>query len=89
MYLQKFKVGSGLTDKQRKNPPKVGTIIIYRFQELTRDGVPRLVLPLLLPTPSNISYRFPTFVGEAIDKTEPKDAEVPEHRMPGAQNGDE
>ncbi|KAF9020124.1 DNA ligase/mRNA capping enzyme [Hymenopellis radicata] len=62
-----FKVGSGLNDKQRKNPPKVGTIITYRFQELTRDGVPR----------------FPTFVGEAVDKDEPKDAEVPEHRKPG------
>ncbi|KAL0060661.1 hypothetical protein AAF712_012538 [Marasmius tenuissimus] len=55
-----FNCGSGLTDKQRKNPPKVGTIITYRFQELTKDGVPR----------------FPTFVGEAPDKTEPKDAEV-------------
>ncbi|KAF9260515.1 hypothetical protein L218DRAFT_1002648 [Marasmius fiardii PR-910] len=62
------KVGSGLTDKQRKNPSKVGAIITYRFQELTKDGVPR----------------FPTFVGEAIDKKEPKDAEVPEHRKAGA-----
>ncbi|KAF8901777.1 DNA ligase/mRNA capping enzyme [Mucidula mucida] len=63
-----FKVGSGLNDKQRKDPPKVGAIITYRFQELTRDGVPR----------------FPTFIGEAVDKDEPKDAEVPEHRKPGA-----
>ncbi|EJD50726.1 DNA ligase/mRNA capping enzyme [Auricularia subglabra TFB-10046 SS5] len=55
-----FQVGSGLTDKQRKNAPKVGSIIVYRFQELTRDGVPR----------------FPTFVGEAADKTEPKDADL-------------
>ncbi|KAG7086629.1 hypothetical protein E1B28_002571 [Marasmius oreades] len=59
-----FNVGSGLTDKQRKDPPKVGAIITYRFQELTKDGVPR----------------FPTFVGEAVDKKKPKDAEVPEHR---------
>jgi len=56
-----FSVGSGLSDKLRKNPPKVGTIIVYRFQELTRDRVPR----------------FPTFVGVAADKTEPKDADVP------------
>ncbi|KZW03370.1 DNA ligase/mRNA capping enzyme [Exidia glandulosa HHB12029] len=55
-----FQCGSGLTDKQRKNPPAVGSIIVYRFQELTRDGVPR----------------FPTFVGESADKTEPKDAEL-------------
>ena len=38
---QLFNVGSGMTDKIRKNPPKIGTIITYRFQELTRDGVPR------------------------------------------------
>lgn len=25
-------------------------------------------------------YRFPTFIGEAADKTVPKDAEIPEHR---------
>ncbi|KAK2459959.1 hypothetical protein APHAL10511_008044 [Amanita phalloides] len=59
-----FNVGTGFSDKQRQNPPKVGSIVVYRFQELTRDGVPR----------------FPSFVGQAADKTEPKDAEVPEHR---------
>ncbi|KAF8517280.1 DNA ligase/mRNA capping enzyme [Hysterangium stoloniferum] len=62
-----FNVGSGLSDRQRRNPPKVGSIIVYRFQELTRDGVPR----------------FPTFIGESADKTEPKDADVPEHRKAG------
>ncbi|KZV61293.1 DNA ligase/mRNA capping enzyme [Peniophora sp. CONT] len=36
-----FNVGTGLSDKQRKNPPKIGSIIVYRFQELTRSGVPR------------------------------------------------
>ncbi|KAJ3737293.1 hypothetical protein DFJ43DRAFT_987910 [Lentinula guzmanii] len=59
-----FDVGSGLNDKQRKSPPKIGSIIVYRFQELTKDGVPR----------------FPTFLGEAADKNKPKDAVVPDHR---------
>lgn len=36
-----FKVGTGLSDADRRNPPPVGTIITFRFQELTRDGVPR------------------------------------------------
>ncbi|KAG6897794.1 hypothetical protein C0992_010870 [Termitomyces sp. T32_za158] len=36
-----FNVGTGLKDKQRKNPPQIGVIITYRFQELTKDGVPR------------------------------------------------
>jgi len=34
---QLFNVGTGLSDKQRRNPPKVGSIIIYRFQELPRE----------------------------------------------------
>ena len=45
---KKFNVGTGLSDKQRKNPPKIGSIITYRFQELTRDGVPRLYSPFRL-----------------------------------------
>lgn len=65
-----FSVGSGMSDAQRNKPPKVGTIITYRFQELTRDGVPR----------------FPTFVGEAVDKDEAKDAEVPDSRKTTAKS---
>lgn len=61
---KKFSVGSGLSDRQRQHPPKVGSIIVYRFQELTKDGCPR----------------FPTFIGETADKTVPKDAEIPQHR---------
>lgn len=34
-------VGTGLTDRERENPPKVGSIITYRFQELTNAGIPR------------------------------------------------
>ncbi|SJL02651.1 uncharacterized protein ARMOST_05985 [Armillaria ostoyae] len=62
-----FSVGSGLNDQLRQKPPKIGSIITYRFQELTRDNVPR----------------FPTYVGLAIDKDEPKDAEIPDHRKAG------
>jgi predicted DNA-binding WGR domain protein len=36
-----FKVGSGFTDAERKRPPKVGTKITYKYQELTKDGKPR------------------------------------------------
>ncbi|KAL0961041.1 hypothetical protein HGRIS_006031 [Hohenbuehelia grisea] len=62
-----FNVGSGLSDKQRDKPPRIGSIITYRFQELTRDGVPR----------------FPSFIGEAADKDKPVDAEIPPHRRAG------
>lgn len=36
-----FKLGSGLTDKVRKNPPKIGSTITYKYNELTHNGIPR------------------------------------------------
>jgi DNA ligase-1 len=36
-----FSVGTGLSDAQRQNPPAVGSLITYRYQELTDRGVPR------------------------------------------------
>ena len=36
-----FKIGSGLSDEQRTNPPKIGSIITYKFQNLTSNGKPR------------------------------------------------
>jgi len=46
-----FKVGTGFTDQQRENPPAIGSLITFRYQELTNAGVPR----------------FPSFIGERID----------------------
>lgn len=36
-----FRISSGLTDALRREPPKVGTLITFKFQELTDGGVPR------------------------------------------------
>lgn len=54
----RFNVGTGFTDKERESPPAIGSVITYRYQELTPDGVPR----------------FPTWVGLAIDKAAPTPA---------------
>lgn len=52
----KFDVGSGLDDETRKNPPPIGAIITFRYQEKSESsGRPR----------------FPVFVGLAIDKEFP------------------
>ncbi len=53
-----FNAGTGFTDVERENPPPIGTIVTYRYQELTKDGVPR----------------FPSYVGLAIDKVAPTEA---------------
>jgi DNA ligase-1 len=47
----RFSVGTGLSDAERENPPALGSIITFRYQELSNDGVPR----------------FPSYVGVRID----------------------
>ena len=36
-----FKIGSGLTDTLRKNPPKIGTIVTFKYKKITKYGKPR------------------------------------------------
>lgn len=36
-----IKIGSGLKLKDRQNPPKIGSIITYKFNKLTKNGLPR------------------------------------------------
>ena len=35
-----FRIGSGLSDEMRTNPPKIGTIITYKFSGVSKNGVP-------------------------------------------------
>lgn len=37
----RFKLGTGLTDAQRQDPPAVGAQVTYRFRGLNDSGVPR------------------------------------------------
>jgi DNA ligase-1 len=36
-----FQVGTGFSDAEREAPPKVGARVTVRYQEKTRDGIPR------------------------------------------------
>lgn len=36
-----FKIGTGLSDRQRMNPPKIGEIITFQYQKFTKYGKPR------------------------------------------------
>ena len=38
---ERFSVGSGFTDAARNTPPQLGSLITFRYQELTERGVPR------------------------------------------------
>ena len=47
----RFSVGTGLSDAERAAPPPIGSVITYRYQELSEAGVPR----------------FPSYVGVRED----------------------
>ena len=36
-----FKIGSGFDDKQRRNPPKLGSRVTFKYQGLSNSGKPR------------------------------------------------
>jgi len=38
---KRFSIGSGLSDSLRHQPPPIGTRITYRYQHLTKSGLPR------------------------------------------------
>lgn len=41
MDEKRFKIGSGFSDAQRKNPPAIGSTITYKYFGLTNKGIPR------------------------------------------------
>ena len=51
---QKFKIGTGFKDWQRDFPPSVGTVVTFKYQNMTNAGLPR----------------FPVFVRERPDADE-------------------
>ncbi len=38
---REFSLGTGFTDKQRSDPPPIGTTVTYRYRDLTTSGMPR------------------------------------------------
>ena len=38
---RRFLLGSGLSDALRRDPPPLGSVVTYRYRDLTRTGLPR------------------------------------------------
>ncbi len=53
------------SDQERENPPAIGSIITYRFQELTKAGIPRFpsYQGKCLTTTTCLVLAFDIFVG--------------------------
>ena len=52
-----FKLGTGFSDAERNNPPKIGSMVTYRFRGKTKNGIPR----------------FASFLRERLDDESKKD----------------
>ena len=37
----RFKLGTGLSDTQRENPPKIGSLVTYTYKDKTKNGKPK------------------------------------------------
>ncbi len=37
-----FDIGSGFDDSQRIKPPRIGSVVTFKYQELSNSGSPRL-----------------------------------------------
>jgi DNA ligase 1 len=37
----RFKLGTGLSDADRKNPPAIGSTVTYTYRDVTPSGKPR------------------------------------------------
>ncbi len=55
-----FAVGTGFSDRERGDPPAVGTTITFRYQELSEGGVPRF--------PSYVGVRAESEKARRIEK---------------------
>lgn len=38
---REFSLGTGFTDEYRRNPPPVGSVVTYRYRDVTNKGLPR------------------------------------------------
>ena len=37
----RFKLGTGFSDAQRENPPKIGSLVTYSYRDKTKNGKPK------------------------------------------------
>lgn len=49
-----IKIGSGLKNKDRANPPQINAIITYKFSGYTKNNLPRFPIFLRLKEPPSL-----------------------------------
>jgi DNA ligase 1 len=71
-----FSVGTGFSDAERGAPPAVGSVITFRYQELSDGGVPRF--------PSYVGVRGDSALPAVVPPSPPRAEEVPTPERPSA-----
>lgn len=67
----RFRIGTGFTDDERRNPPAAGSWITYAYNGLTESGIPRFARFVRIreddvpPVPDPTQYRRPASAGSS------------------------
>jgi len=69
----KFNIGTGFSDAERAAPPPVGSLVTFRYQELSDGGVPRF--------PSYVGVRIDAKVPSALARAEPPASDARRRRF--------
>jgi DNA ligase-1 len=72
----RFSVGTGFSDAERESPPPIGSLVTYRYQELSTGGVPRF--PSYVGVRDDV--RAPAAITKGVRKAEvksPEDSSAP------------
>jgi DNA ligase-1 len=86
---KEFRVGTGLKDKEREAPPAVGSIINVKYQELTKDGIPRFPVYVGLRPDGNPKAPPPTRLASGgrqptVSSSSQQGADAPRSPSPNA-----
>lgn len=57
-----FKIGTGFSDAERENPPRIDTVITYKYHGLSSKGVPRFASFIRIREKQELGFADPTRV---------------------------
>lgn len=81
-----FGIGTGFSDAERVRPPKVGAVVEFKYQELSKKGVPRF--PVFLRVRSDLSWEdvLKSYGADHIEK-KTQDIDEDEAQDTGSERG--
>lgn len=78
-----FSVGTGFSDKQREHPPEIGSVVMFRYQEMSDAGVPRFPSFVRPVTDENAQATIQKAAKKKANKPKPKSESAISVNVPG------